>query len=236
MSDHPQFPGLKLFGYDVVMIDPPWRFDIYSEAGVEKSPEAQYRTMTLDDIAALRVGDLLRAGGLVWAWFTWPLLIDAPRIFQGSWGPAGDQGWGLRVITGGAWAKRTRSGKLRVGPGYVVRTTCEPFAICSVGDRLTATQSPIARNFLEAVDDLALDGMAREHSRKPDEAYRLIEDVTPHAFRADVFSRETRDGWTTWGDENGKFNEDEGSGKKRNTRKDREPARPDERGRAGTLV
>jgi N6-adenosine-specific RNA methylase IME4 len=49
------------------------------------------------------------------------------------------------------------------------------------------------------------DGIAREHSRKPDEFYRMITDRTSDLRRADVFAREKREGWDTWGDEVEKF-------------------------------
>ena len=47
----------------------------------------------------------------------------------------------------------------------------------------------------------------REHSRKPDEAYRIAERMFPHANRLALFSRQRRDGWTCMGDETGKFKE-----------------------------
>ena len=52
-----------------------------------------------------------------------------------------------------------------------------------------------------------IDGLAREHSRKPDEAYSLLEALTPGARRCDVFSRQKRDGWDNWGREANKFSE-----------------------------
>jgi len=44
----------------------------------------------------------------------------------------------------------------------------------------------------------------REHSRKPDEFYKIVERVSPGP-RIDVFSRETRDGFESWGAESDKF-------------------------------
>lgn len=190
------FDPLRMFGYDVAMIDCPWPFDLYSNKGNAKSPAAQYDVMTLDEIAALPVGQLLRAGGVAWVWFTWPLLRAVPQMVEES--------WGLKVVTGGAWAKRTVNGKLRIGTGYVARSVCEPFALCAAGGSIRF-ENPIARNMIETFADVGLDGLAREHSRKPDEAYAAIEAAAPHAFRADVFSRSNRPGWDCWGRETGKF-------------------------------
>jgi len=51
-----------------------------------------------------------------------------------------------------------------------------------------------------------IEGPIREHSRKPDEAYAAAEALLPRAMnRADLFSRTDRPGWTSWGNETGKF-------------------------------
>ncbi|ORE89759.1 MT-A70 family methyltransferase [Aurantimonas sp. 22II-16-19i] len=186
--------GLPLFVYDLVVIDPPWPWEAYSDKGLEKSPEAQYQTMTLAEIAALRVGDLLTPAGVVVMWATWPLIDRQAAILAG---------WGLRVVTGGVWAKRTVNGKLRWGTGHVLRSVCEPFLI----GRLT--ESRIARgkvpNLVETLADAALDGLAREHSRKPEEFYQLVERLVPDGRRADLFARQRRPGWDAFGNEADKF-------------------------------
>jgi hypothetical protein len=54
---------------------------------------------------------------------------------------------------------------------------------------------------IEAVDETAIDGVAWEHLRKPDEAYELVERLVPEtAFKADMFSRQERPRWDCWGD------------------------------------
>jgi N6-adenosine-specific RNA methylase IME4 len=182
------------------MIDPPWNWEAWSDKGEEKSPNAQYTTMTMAAIAALPVGQLLRGNGVVWVWCTWPLIAKQTRMIEDD--------WGLVVRTGGAWAKRTASGKLRLGPGYILRSVCEPFLICTAGAGSGhGFGDGSARNLIETIEDKLVDGVAREHSRKPEEAYRLIEDLTPNWWRVDVFSREKRDGWDNWGNEATKFNE-----------------------------
>lgn len=185
---------LPLFAFDVVMADPPWPWETYSAAGAAKSPEAHYHTMSFDHIEALRLGDLLAPGGVLWLWCTWPLIDRQATILNR---------WGLKVATGGAWAKRTRTDRLRWGTGYVLRSVCEPFLIATLpGHRFIGRSAP---NLVETVDHACLDGLAREHSRKPDEAYALIETVMPDARRADIFARQRRPGWTAWGNETGKF-------------------------------
>jgi N6-adenosine-specific RNA methylase IME4 len=106
------------------------------------------------------------------------------------------QAWGFRPISEIVWLKRYPSGKARVGTGYRVRTMHEPILVCTVGN---PQHKPFPSTF---------DGVAREHSRKPDEFYNLVLSHTPRAFRrADLFSRETRPGFEGWGNEHGKFDE-----------------------------
>ena len=174
------------FAFDLVMADPPWPWAAYSDKGLEKSPEAQYATMSMDAIAALPVGDLLAPGGVLFLWCTWPLFHKQAALVER---------WGLEARTGGAWAKRTASGKLRWGTGYLLRSVCEPFLIATLK----------GSGFRGASEPNLIDGVAREHSRKPEEAYALLERVLPDARRLDLFSRQTRPGWAAWGFEAGKF-------------------------------
>jgi N6-adenosine-specific RNA methylase IME4 len=186
--------NLPLFAYDVVMCDPPWRWETYSAKGQEKSPEAQYGTMSFEEIEALRVGDLLAPGGVLFLWCTWPLIERQAAVMRR---------WGIEPKTGGAWAKRTPSGKLRWGTGYTLRSVCEPFLIGSLPD--AGLNGSSLTNLIETVDHALVDGIAREHSRKPEEAYSLLEALSPNARRADIFARQSRPGWDGWGTESTKF-------------------------------
>ena len=174
--------------YGLVMIDPPWRFELYSERGEEKSAQAQYRCMSLDDIAALPVRDLAARDCLLWLWATAPMLPDQLAVMAG---------WGVRYVTSGAWVKTTVTGKLAFGTGYVLRSAHEPFLIGALGEPDTT----------RAVRSVVM-AQAREHSRKPDAAYAAAEQLVPRVRRADVFSRQRRAGWDAFGDEIGKFTEE----------------------------
>lgn len=176
---------LTLHGYDLLMIDPPWHFELFSDEGEAKSAQAQYRTMPLDEIKDLPVRLLAKPNCLVWLWATFPLLPDALQVLDA---------WGCRYITGGAWHKTTRHGKTAFGTGYVLRSACEPFLIGKFGDPPTTRST---RNIVV--------GAVREHSAKPEEAYAAAEALMPGAHRAEIFSRRTRPGWDVWGDESGKL-------------------------------
>lgn len=180
-----QFGGLKMFGYELLVVDPPWEFKLYSEEGNEKSASAHYQTMPIEEIKALRVGELARGDCLLLLWSTGCMIPKCLDVMQA---------WGFVYKTEIIWRKTTRSGKVRMGPGYRARTMHEPILVGTIGN-------PHHKAFPSIFD-----GVAREHSRKPEEFYRLVEQRAPQlTFRADVFSRQQRAGWDGFGDELGKF-------------------------------
>lgn len=183
------FGDLQMFGYDVIVADPPWAFELYSEAGERKSAAAHYALIGLEKIKSLPVGQLARGDCLLLLWTCgWAMAtgqaIDVCRA------------WGFVPITEMIWRKTTRNEKVRVGTGYRVRTMHEPILLCIAGN-------PMHKPFPSLIN-----GLAREHSRKPDEFYRAVVKATPRAMRrADLFSRETREGFEAWGNEAGKFDQ-----------------------------
>jgi N6-adenosine-specific RNA methylase IME4 len=182
------FGSLSPRSYHLIMADPPWHFEVRSEKGEEKSPQAQYSTMSLSDIAALPVADLAAEDCLLWLWATAPLLPQQLEIMAA---------WGFRFLTTGVWVKTTKTGKLAFGTGYYLRNAHEPFLI---GARGSPERVPNVRSVVMAE--------AREHSRKPDEAFAAAEKMRPAVVnprRCELFSRESRPGWETWGNEAGKF-------------------------------
>lgn len=180
------FQSLRPLSYDVIMADPPWSFENWSALGEEKNAKAQYDCMSTADICALPVNQLARGNCWLFLWGTFPMLPDALRVMSA---------WGFRYTAGGAWVKRGKTGKLAMGTGYVLRSASEIFLLGKIGRPHTLNRS--TRNVIEAP--------RRGHSRKPDEAYALCETLFPATRRADLFSRQSRPGWDSWGDESTKF-------------------------------
>jgi N6-adenosine-specific RNA methylase IME4 len=211
----PPFGALKAGAYDLLMVDPPWPTQMRSPKGERKSSGHHYGLMSFEAIAALPVGDLAARDAVLFLWCTWPMILfggDPARKYadhDASRSRVGEciRSWGFRYATGGAWHKKTKNGKSRFGTGYRARSSCEPFLLCIRGNPLNSRGE---RNLIE--------GLAREHSRKPEEAYAWCERYMPGARRIKVFSRTPRRGWTTWGHERGKFepvvsaDADEGAG------------------------
>lgn len=181
------FAPLLPLHYEMIVIDPPWGFDLYSKEGAKKSALAKYDLMRDTDILALPVGELASMNCLLYCWATAPQLPLAIECVKA---------WGFEYKSVMMWRKVTASGKTRMGTGYRVRTTGEAVVVATLGN-------PKQTHIPQTV----FDGIAREHSRKPDEFYSLCDRVMPQARRADVFTRETRPGWHGFGDQATKFDE-----------------------------
>jgi N6-adenosine-specific RNA methylase IME4 len=178
------FDPLAARSYDLVVIDPPWPFATWSSKGQDKSASRHYRVMTLAEIMALPVRALLKENGVVLLWTTGAMLAQAVAVMQA---------WGITFKTEIAWRKVTRNGKVRMGCGFWARSMHEPILLGTVGKPRKITLPS------------CFDGIAREHSRKPDEFYQMITDRTPGLQRADLFARQKREGWEAWGDEVRRF-------------------------------
>lgn len=183
------FDQLPVDSYDLVVIDPPWPFKTWSPLGQGKSPSKHYRTMPLADIMALPVRALLKNDAVVYLWATGAMLERAHEVMAA---------WGITYKTELVWRKVTAAGKVRMGCGYWARSMHEPLLLGTVGK---PSKFALPSCF---------DGLAREHSRKPDEFYHMIIERTPGLRRADIFARQKREGWDCWGDEIEKFSSTSG--------------------------
>ncbi|HEV7436119.1 MAG TPA: MT-A70 family methyltransferase [Pseudorhizobium sp.] len=181
------FDPLLPLHYEFLVVDPPWDFGLYSEKGNGKAAQRQYSCMKDDAILGLPVGQLASMDCLLYLWATAPQLPLAIKCVQA---------WGFEYKSFMVWRKTTAAGKDRMGTGYRVRTTGEIVIVGALGK---PRQAVAPRTIF--------DGIAREHSRKPDEFYAMCDRVMPHARRADVFARESRDGWHAFGNEATKFDE-----------------------------
>lgn len=179
---------LAIGSYSVAMVDPPWTFKAYSQKGLEKSPQAHYDVMSLDDIKAMPIAELAHRDGMwVWLWATAPMYDLARSCFDA---------WGVAFSTQGVWIKTTKDNKgLAFGTGHVLRNCHEPFLLGRIGKPKVHSKS--IRSTIMAP--------RRAHSQKPDQAYAHAETLFGDVRRADVFSRQTRPGWDCWGHEAGKF-------------------------------
>lgn len=179
------FSPLSAWSYDVLVVDPPWRFRTWSETNQAKSASRHYDLMTIEQIKSLPIRMLAKPDALLLLWGTGAMTPQALDVMKA---------WGFTYKSHMVWRKTTPSGKVRMGTGYWARSMHEPVFIGSIGKPRKITAFPSL-----------FDGIAREHSRKPDEFYDIVMRHAPGKRRCDIFSRETREGWEAWGNETGKF-------------------------------
>lgn len=161
--------------YQVIYADPPWQ---YSNTGFDQSADAQYPTMTVEEIFALPVAQLATEASVLFLWATNPLLPEAIRVLGA---------WGFEYKTNMVWVKDREP-----GIGWWLESKHELLLI-SVR---TETPQPAVRppSVFEA-------DRGPVHSRKPEKAYEFIEAMYPEGNKVELFSRNRRDGWEMWGNE-----------------------------------
>ena len=185
------FTPLPRGPFGAVMADPPWSFKTWSQRGLEtnRSIERRYKTLgTYDTLESLPVADVVAEDAALLMW-----VVDS-HLDQGMYlGRA----WGFEYKTiAFIWVKTKLSdpAQPRMGMGYWTRKQAE---VC-----LLFTRGRPAR--LDKGVPQVIMGPRREHSRKPDEAYHRARRLVGGPY-LELFSREERAGWTTWGNETGKF-------------------------------
>lgn len=196
------FNGLTPLKYGGIIVDPPWSYKMRSKKGYAKSPEAHYATMSIDELRALPVSQLAAGDCLLWMWSTWPHLRQAQDLMEA---------WGFTYKTGGSWFKKGSKGGSSFGTGYIFRSSCEPYLIGTIGRPVMAVKNQ--RNEIITCDldrdpdawPDAIEGLRREHSRKPPEAREIMDRMLPSAFKAELFAREPWAGHDVWGNETDKF-------------------------------
>ena len=185
------FGDLTPMKYGLILADPPWRYELRSEKGEAKSPQSKYDCMTIPEIAALPVHLLAAPDCLLCMWATAPMLPQALATLRA---------WKFRYVSAGAWAKQSKRGRSwAFGTGYVWRSAAEFMLLGAIGKPEFGSQSE--RNLIVAP--------VREHSRKPDEAYEVLERLYPRAWRCELFARQRRAGWDAWGNEVDHFSREE---------------------------
>jgi N6-adenosine-specific RNA methylase IME4 len=143
--------------------------------------------MMTDDIKALPVRNLAQKDCILLLWATGAMQPQALEVMSA---------WGFTYKSQMIWRKTTLSGKVRMGTGYWARSMHEPVLIGCMGKPSKFRAFPSL-----------FDGIAREHSRKPEEFYSLVDRCASGLRRADLFSRQNRSGFDSWGNETGKFGE-----------------------------
>jgi N6-adenosine-specific RNA methylase IME4 len=196
------FRGLVRNKYRVILADPPWKFLTRSAKGMGRSPDRHYETMTIDEIKALPVRDLAHKDTVLFMWVI-DTHVDMAREIMAAW-------CFTYKTVGFYWVKTNLDGSDFMGTGYWTRANPE---------MVFTSRDPDDPQFDVERADLATRGAPRrvgknvrrlivarrrEHSRKPDEIHQRIEALVDGPY-LELFGRQSRPGWTVWGNESTKF-------------------------------
>ncbi|MGH7006604.1 MAG: MT-A70 family methyltransferase [Alphaproteobacteria bacterium] len=182
--DLPSFAQGRRFA--TILADPPWQF---SNRTGKMAPEHRrlnrYSTLTIEQICALPVGAVAADRSHLYLWVPNALLAEGMRVLQA---------WGFTYKTNIVWHKvRKDGGPDGRGVGFYFRNVTE-LLLFGVRGKNNRTLGPGRRqvNFMAT--------RKREHSRKPDEQYSIIESCSPGPY-LELFARGTRSNWVSWGNQ-----------------------------------
>jgi N6-adenosine-specific RNA methylase IME4 len=171
--------------FSTILADPPWRFE--NRTG-KVAPEHQrllrYPTMTAEEIFELPVNRMAAARAHLYLWVPNALISEGLEVMKR---------WGFTYKTNLVWYKvRKDGGPDGRGVGFYFRNVTELVLFGIRGSMRTLDAGRTQTNILAT--------RKREHSRKPDELYNIIEACSPGPY-LELFARHPRKGWTQWGNE-----------------------------------
>jgi len=173
--------------FSTILADPPWQFaNRTGKMAPEHKRLARYSTMTLGDIKELPVSLLAADKSHLYLWVPNALIREGLDVMAA---------WGFTYKANVVWHKiRKDGGPDGRGVGFYFRNVTELILFGIRGKMRTLPPGRSQVNFLAT--------RKREHSRKPDELYPIIEECSPPAY-LELFARHHRKGWTQWGNEVG---------------------------------
>ena len=172
--------------YKTVMADPPWRFtNRTGKIAPEHKRLSRYPTLDLEEICALPVAEHLDETAHCYLWVPNALLPDGLKVLQA---------WGFDYKSNIIWHKiRKDGGSDGRGVGFYFRNVTEVI-LFGIKGKNARTLAPGRRQVN------LFSTRKREHSRKPDEQYEIIESCSPGPY-LELFGRGKRAGWTVWGNQ-----------------------------------
>ncbi|GDY19321.1 hypothetical protein LBMAG56_06660 [Verrucomicrobiota bacterium] len=171
--------------FTTILADPPWQFQNRTgKMAPEHKRLLRYPTMELEEIFELPIPRLAAARSHLYLWVPNALLAEGLEVMRR---------WGFTYKSNIVWHKiRKDGGPDGRGVGFYFRNVTELLLFGVRGSMRTLPPGRTQVNFLAT--------RKREHSRKPDEAYELIESCSPGPY-LELFARFERPGWQQWGNE-----------------------------------
>jgi len=172
-------------GFGTILADPPWRFtNRTGKIAPEHGRLHRYQTMSVEEIKTLPVADHAGKPSHLYLWCPNALLAEGLEVMQA---------WGFQYKTNLVWYKvRKDGGPDGRGCGFYFRNVTELVLFGVKGSLRTLKPGRTQVNLLPSAK--------REHSRKPDELYQVIEACSPGPY-LELFARHPRPGWLQIGDQ-----------------------------------
>lgn len=171
--------------YATILADPPWQFkNRTGKVAPEHRRLARYRTLSLQEIKEIPVWLVSSEPSHLYLWVPNALLKDGLDVMAA---------WGFEYKTNIVWHKVRKDGEPDGrGVGFYFRNTTELVLFGVRGHMRTLSRGRRQVNIIKT--------QKREHSRKPDELYEIIEACSPGPY-LELFARGPREGWDQWGDQ-----------------------------------
>ncbi len=185
--------------YAAILADPPWQFQNRTgKMAPEHKRLLRYPTMELKEIMELPVAKLTAAKSHLYLWVPNALLQEGLKVMES---------WGFTYKTNLVWYKvRKDGGPDGRGVGFYFRNVTELILFGVRGSMRTLQPGRRMVNLMST--------QKREHSRKPDEIYDIIESCSPGPY-LELFARFQRPGWDQWGNEDVETNSFHGVAKRK---------------------
>ena len=171
--------------FSTILADPPWQFrNRTGKMAPEHRRQLRYPTMQLDQIKALPVSRIAAERSHLYLWVPNALLREGLEVMAA---------WGFTYKSNLVWYKvRKDGGPDGRGVGFYFRNVTELVLFGTRGQIRTDDPGRRQVNLIAS--------QKREHSRKPDELYDVIEQCSYGPF-LELFARTPRAGWVQWGNE-----------------------------------
>lgn len=172
--------------YSTILADPPWQFQNRTgKVAPEHRRLSRYETLTFEQIVTLPVGEITAEMAHLYLWIPNALLPQGLEVMKA---------WGFTYKSNIVWHKiRKDGGSDGRGVGFYFRNVTE-LILFRVKGKNARTLAPGRSQVNYLVS------RKREHSRKPDEQYPLIESCSPGPY-LELFARGIRAGWDCWGNQ-----------------------------------
>ena len=176
--------------FGAILADPPWEFkNKTGKIAPQHKKTSRYKTLSLEDIKSLPVERVSSKRSHLYLWVPNALIKEGLEVMDA---------WGFKYKTNLIWRKiRKDGGPDGRGVGFYFRNTTEIILFGVKGKNVRTRK--LGRTQVNVIET-----RKREHSRKPDELYKIIENCSWGPF-LELFARGKRKGWTNWGDESKKY-------------------------------